>query len=176
MANRNLGGVYANMEFKPYQYQEYPKHIRTGDHGQYTVVYDATEERALLNSMKQIQDNEPAYVAPLVADPEKEILISRCRELGVAFNSKWSKQKLLGVVRDAEAAVDDLPPEEAPTKKAKVEEPEEIDDTEQEIVDQDALKDKLIAQAKELGIPNVNRLWGIPRLQLHISEAQAKLK
>lgn len=161
MAKPHTGGVYANMDFPPYVYQPYPRHVPTGPHGKYEVANSEAEEAAILGKLQKDQDDAPAVMAPHVADPEKEILISRARELGVPFNSKWSKMKLQLLVNEAEAAVDDLPPEEEPTKRKG----KSVEDVEE------GLKDHLIEQAKALGIP-ANKLWGIPRLRSSISEAK----
>lgn len=170
MANKNNGGVYANMDFPPYAYQEYPKHIKTGPHGQYAIVNSAAEEAQILNKLQVDEDNAPAELVQLVSDPEKEILISRAKELGVPFNAKWSKSKLQMVVNEAEEAVDVLPPEdpEAKEKEKNVPQPVEGETPEE-------YKDHLIQEAKFLGIP-ANKLWGLPRLKASISEAKAKLK
>lgn len=175
---RNYGGVYANMDFDAIYgskaFHEYPKHISTGGKGQYTVVHSAAEEHELLNRIQKDQDDAPAYVAPYVTDPEKEILISRARELGVAFNSKWSKMKLKQTVEAAEQDVDNLPAEQVNKVKVTAMVIDNNEKLEAPQTDEE-FKDKLIAEAKSFGYP-ANRLWGIPRLQTSISEAKAKLK
>lgn len=151
MAKQNLGGVYANMDFPPYEYREYPKHIRTGPYGRYEVANNAAEEEKILAKLKQDNDDAPAIMAPLIADPEKEILISRARELGIAFNSQWSKAKLTLVVQAAEKEIDNLPPEEELDEKA-----------------------KLYAEAKSLGLKAQGmHLWKIERLKAAIAEVKA---
>lgn len=147
MAKQNYGGVYANMEFPPYEFREYPKHVVTGPFGQYEVANNETEETVIRAKLQKDHDDAPAVAAPMVADPAKEILISRAREIGVPFNPMWSKVKLDAVVKAAEAELDNLPPEE--------------DD-----------KDALIARANALGI-KATKLWGIPRLKQDIAAAEA---
>lgn len=151
MAKQNLGGVYANMEFPTYEYREYPKHIRTGLHGAYEIAQNENDEMRILTKLKQDDDNAPA-IAPqaLVADPEKEILISRARELGIAFNSQWSKAKLKVAIDTAEKEVDNLPPEEELDEKA-----------------------KLFKEAKSLGLKAQGmHLWKIDRLKAAIADAK----
>jgi hypothetical protein len=162
MAKQNFGGVYANMEFKPYEWQEYPKHITTGPHGKYEIVNNLEEEEKVLAVLQKQYDETPGVFVPFVADHAKEVLISRARELGVPFNSLWSKTKMEKVIAEAEAAVDDLPPEETEPKK-----PATVDKTTKEF------KDKLLAEAKSLGIPAVH-VWGVPRLENAIAEARAQ--
>lgn len=161
MGKQNLGGVYANMDFAPYVYQEYPKYIPTGPHGQHVIAKDADHEEKILAKVQQDQDDAPPEPVQYVSDPEKEILISRARELNVPFNSKWSKLKLQHIVNEAELEVDSLPAE-YPLDKNENENSREY-------------KEKLISDAKALDIP-ATHLWGIPRLKAHIAEAQARLK
>lgn len=151
VAKQNLGGVYANMDFPPYEYREYPKHIRTGPYGKYEVALNQEDELKILTRLKQDDDNAPAIApAALIADPEKEILISRVRELGVAFNPQWSKAKLSKVVDEAEKEVDNLPPEEELDEKA-----------------------KLYKEAKALGLKAQGmHLWKSERLKAAIAEAK----
>lgn len=176
MAKQNTGGVYANMDFPPYTYVEYPKHISIGPHGQHTTVFNKQEEQELLSKMQKDQDDAPAYIEPLVVDPAKEILISRARELGVAFNAKWSKAKLEQVVKAAEDDVDNLPPEMPAEKKSRIAAPVVEDDAAESVeITPEEYKDSLISQAKSFDIP-ANKLWGIPRLKASIAEAKAKLK
>lgn len=178
MAKQNFGGVYANMDFPPYVWQEYPKYIATGVNGQHTIVYSAVEESALKNKMQKAQDDMPAEPVHYVADPEKEILISRAAELEVPINRKWSKAKLEQVVKEAEEAIDDLPAEEAPVKNMKLAVIEEYNDDQEIVEDSESpeeYKDRLINEAKALNIP-ANKLWGIPRLTASIAEAKAKMK
>lgn len=175
MAKQNLGGVYANMEFPPYEFREYPKHITTGLYGQHEVVNSAQEEEALRARLQKALEDKPADAVHLVADPAKEILISRAYELGVAINRKWSNAKLAKVVKEAEDAIDDLPPEQIGRKKSAPIEVISEPEAEEETGSADELKEYLISQAKELGIP-ANKLWGIPRLKTSIAEAKAKLK
>lgn len=171
------GGVYENMDFEqiygPKEFKEYPKFIPTGPHGQGTVVQTADEERDLRARMQKDEDDAPAYVAPLVADPEKEILISRCRELGAAFNPKWSKAKLKATVETAEADVDNLPAELPLQKKSKAQTHLSDEPELAEIDPETDVHATLLAEAKSIGIKAVGmHLWGIPRLKLAIAEAK----
>lgn len=167
MAKQNYGGVYANMDFKPYAYTEYPKHIPTGPHGKFETANDAMEEKAILAKLQKDEDDAPAIAMPFVSDHAKDILISRATELGVAFNPKWSKMKLEQTVKQAEEDTDNLPADVVGTRKVKP----IIDMTATEIDSEPEIsKDDLIAQAKALGIP-ANKLWGIPRLKSSIAEA-----
>lgn len=171
---RNYGGVYANMDFGPRVWVEYPKHICTGPNGQYEVANNLEEEQVIVARIRKEGGEVPVHVAPHIQDPEKEILMSRARELEVPFNPKWSKAKLKQIVQQAELDIDNLPPEES-TKTRVEEQPKEEEIVEEESetgISQDELKDQLIAEAKELGIP-ANRLWGIPRLKSSIAEAKA---
>lgn len=151
MAKQNLGGVYALMDFPPYSYQEFPKHIKVDRHGNYEIAQNAEEESKIL---EKILDSMPAEteVEVLASDPQREFLIARAKELNVAINRKWSIAKLTAAISEVENSVDNLPAETPATE----------------------LKDELIAKAKELGIP-ANKLWGIPRLKASIEEAEAKL-
>lgn len=176
VARQNLGGVYANMDFPPYEFKEFPKAVPVGPHGQTTIVSTKEEENILLKKIQKDHDDAPAEVIPSVPDPEKEILISRARELGAAFNSKWSKAKLKATIDAAEMEIDNLPPEGE-------EENEEPDDGVQELSlnslrpmdksynDQEALKESLLEEAKALGLKGTGmHLWGIPRLKAAIAE------
>lgn len=155
MAKQNFGGVYANMDFPPYVWVEYPKHLIVGPHGKYEIVNSKEEEAKLRERIQSDEDAAPAEYVPYVPDPEKEILLSRARELGLPFNSKWSKTKLLSIVEEAEAETDNLPAE--------------VD----QITSPDMYKEKLIAEARSLGI-QATKLWGIPRLESHIASAKSK--
>lgn len=172
MAKQNYGGVYANMEFKPYVWTEFPKHIMTGIGDKYEVAYNAEEEAKIRAKLQKDEDDAPAITAPHVADPAKQILISRATELGVAFNPKWSKEKLGRVIQQAEEDADNLPADVVGTRKVKSvlkEFPTTIGAEATETVSKEAL----IAQAQALGIP-ANKLWGIPRLKASIAEVEAK--
>jgi hypothetical protein len=168
MAKRDYAGVYANMEFPPYQYQPYPRHVTTGPHGQYEIANNEDEERRIKSKFNSTH-TESAFssadetVAPVV-DHEREILISRALDLGVPINRKWSKDKLKRIVSEAEAAVDDLPADEVQSDEDK----SQPDLFEESLESED--KDELIEQAKELGIP-ATRVWGVPRLKASIKEA-----
>ncbi len=177
MAKRSYAGVYANMEFPPYQFVEFPKHIITGPHGQYAVALNKAEEDAILNKLQKTADETPGDYAPHITDPAKEILMSRARELGVAFNSKWSKAKLQTVVDAAELEIDNLPADEGAKRPAKpaakiIDPDDEPADTNTHDESSKEYKDALIAQAKSLGI-QANHLWGVPRLKTVIAEAEA---
>lgn len=149
-------GVYGNMNFPEWKYREYPKHISTGPHGQYVVAKNEEEEEKILVTLQKEDDDAPPEQQILVADPEKEILISRAAELGVAINKKWSKLKIKSAVEDAEAAADALPVE---SSEAEVER------------DDEEYKLELIEKAKSLGIP-ANKVWGIKRLKKMIAEVE----
>jgi hypothetical protein len=174
MAKQNFGGVYANMEFPPYVWQEYPKHIITGPHGKFTTVNSKIEESELRQKLQIAHDDMPAESLVQVIDPDKEILISRAHELGVPINRKWSKAKLEAVVKAAEDEIDNLPADEQIIERKSVvqnhdDEPaEEMESGKTE----EEYKDELIAIAKQLGVKNVSRLWGIPRLKATIVEFQ----
>lgn len=156
MAKQNLGGVYANMEFAPYSFQEYPKHVQTGPWGKYEIARDTKEEQEILARVNQKfeahQDAQARDEAEALLDPHHESLVAKARMLGVPFNSKWSTPKLQIVINEAEKSMDDLPPEE-------------------NISDVRHNQDELIARAKSLGIP-ATRLWGIPRLLREIAEKE----
>lgn len=148
---RNNGGVYANMDFGSYQFQEYPKHIKTGAHGQFQAVYSAEEEAKLLSTLgdqEVIDSLQPPH------DAEKEALIARARFLGVPINKLWSNAKIQSALSAAESAVDELPPEE----EASTATPEDLRN--------------LVARAKELGIRSARVSWGEGRLKAHITEAE----
>lgn len=172
MAKQNFGGVYANMDFPAWQFVEYPKHIITGLHGKFETAYSAADEERIRARLQKDQDDAPAEHVPYVADPAKEILISRARELGVAFNSKWSKAKLEQTVKAAEDAVDDLPAEEVAVRpKRPMPTPPIIENDEEATAD--VQKARLYDRAKELGLNAQGmHLWGIPRLKAAIAEAQ----
>jgi hypothetical protein len=163
MAKQNLGGVYANMDFPPYVWTEYPKHIKTGNGSEFSIANNAEEEAKILAKLQKNEDDAPPETYNYVADPEKEILISRAAELGVPINRKWSKSKIQTVVQGAEDNVDALP--------AELPEVEEVIPEE----NSEQYKDKLIAEAKDLGIP-ANKLWGIPRLKSSIAEIKKSRK
>lgn len=156
MARSNFGGVYANMDFPPYIFREYPKQIKTGD-GIFEIVNSSEEETALRERLRTGTTKE--------LDVQRERLIERAASLGVPINKKWSVEKLSAVIRAAEpddiildiSANDDLPPE--------IEDPAEEESARDD-------KDALIAKAKALGI-SANKLWGIPRLKAQIAEAEA---
>lgn len=154
MAKSNNGGVYANMDFGSYVYQEYPKHIKTDKFGNYITVSDSTEEKKVRSEL-QYSDQEAAteVVAQILEDPHHEALVAKCRVLGVPFNPKWSNSKLQATITANETSNDDLPPEE---------------NTEDAVEDKDAL----IAKAKSFGIP-ATKLWGVPRLLREIEVAEA---
>lgn len=177
MAKQNLGGVYANMDFPPYVWQEYPKHIATGPHGKYEVAQNAADEERIRAKLQKDQDDAPAEPVHLVLDPQKEILISRAHELGVAINRKWSVAKLQQVVNAAEQSVDNLPAEgeEGQADETPNDPSGTVVDMPQEPIDETPkqLKDRLLAEAKALGI-EAHHLWGVPRLKAAIAEAQAK--
>lgn len=175
MAKQNMGGVYANMDFPPYSYQPYPRHIVTGPHGKYEVAHSAEEESKILAKLQKDQDDAPAEPVHFVADPEKEILISRARELQVPFNSLWSKAKLKKLVEQAEADtdVDSLPAEDLERKKLITSITAEDVEEEEAAESAEDYKETLIAKARNLGI-NANKLWGIPRLKASIAEKQVR--
>lgn len=178
MAKQNYGGVYANMEFPPYEYIPYPRHVITGPKGQFEIAYSEEEERKIKARLMRERDEAPVENEPFAHDQEKEILISRARELGVPINRKWSKEKLKSVVSTAENEIDNLPPEddydnfpatvspETHLKNSFTAPAEEEHHSEED-------KDVLIAKAKELGFP-ATKLWGIPRLKASIAEATAR--
>jgi hypothetical protein len=175
MAYKNTGGVYANMEFPPYEFREYPKLIPTGPHGAYQIVSSQREENELLDSLGVAREKALAAKAHGPVDPQKEILIARASELGVPINKQWSMLKLQAVISAAEAAVDELPPEGEEIEErihnkliaAADEKVEEISNFEDD-------KTELVARAKELGISSASRIWGVPRLKSAIAEAEAK--
>ena len=176
--NQNLGGVYANMDFPPYTYIEYPKHITVGPHGKIEVANNIDEEKAIRSRLQKASDDAPAEIHNYVADPEKEILISRARELGVPFNAKWSKAKLQSVVDAAELEIDNLPPEDSEAKKAAQEAAieQQFDDEDPDPVESaEEEKTRLYEKAKSLGINEKNmHLWGASRLKSAIAEAHSK--
>lgn len=188
MAKQNMGGVYANMDFPPYVWQEYPKHISTGPYGKFEVACSKADEDRIINRLDNEFDNAPAEAARLVLDPDKEIIISRARELGVPINPKWSKAKLSQVVNDAEEAVDSLPAEVIPTRErpsskltltqpvnSLTTSPLESDPNDSRYESADDLKNALYLKAKEIGVNGTGmHLWGIPRLKQAIAEHEAK--
>lgn len=178
MAKKNYGGVYANMEFPPYEYIPYPRHIITGPNGLYEVANSEEEEKRIKDRLRKAHDDAPAEFEAFIADPEKDILVSRARELNVPINRKWSKQKLQQVIQEAESAIDSLPPEDQEDAKSVFAETPVIDhfahiqtslSAPAQIEEDD--KDELVAQAKALGLP-ATKVWGIPRLKASIAEAQ----
>lgn len=173
MAKHNFGGVYANMDFPPYEFQPYPKHVKTGPSGEYEIAFDEAEERKIKARLQEQYENAPAETELFVVDPEKEILISRARELGVPINRKWSKEKLTKVVREAEAAIDDLPPEDEEDNFIKTSAPRMPQEVNVEPETTEIDKDALIEEAKLLGLP-ATKLWGVPRLQAAIAEITDK--
>lgn len=174
MAKQNYGGVYANMDFPPYEYIPYPRHVITGPNGMFEVANSEEEEKKIKDRLRKQRDEAPEEVEAYIVDPEKEILISRARELGVPINRKWSKQKLEQVVGSAEAETDNLPPEEP--ELLEIDNSELVSDSKElealvaKIGDSEEDKEVLLEKAKELGLA-ANRLWGIPRLKAAISEA-----
>jgi hypothetical protein len=175
--NRTFGGVFENYDFEkvygPKTWVEYPKAIPTGitPHDKsFRIAQNAEEEAAIRATLQQAHDSAPAEAQPMVADPAKEILISRARELQIPINEKWSKAKLQGLVEAAEADVDNLPAE-VPEPKAVYTPPEPEDS------DNEDLHATLLAQAKAIGIKERNmHLWGVVRLKAAIAEEKAKNK
>lgn len=183
-ANANFGGVYANMDFEPYQYREFPKHIPTGTHGEYAVALNPREEANIRARVQEEADAEAAQEQGHTAmDPQKEILFGRAKELGIPFNRKWSISKLQELIITAEAAIDELPAEENlpvvqvvkepanklinfattidPGVKTTVSTPEESEED----------KDLLIEEARDLGLP-ATRVWGVAKLKAEIAKAK----
>ena len=174
MAKQNYGGVYANMDFPTYEYRAYPRHIVTGPNGLYEVANSAEEEMKIKARLRKTYDEMPSEPMLLTADPEKEILISRARELNVPINRKWSKQKLENVLKEAEAAIDDLPPEDELTQLDDLPATEDFAEevTAEDLDEED--KDALLAKAKSLGIKVQGmHLWGVPRIKATIAEFKA---
>jgi hypothetical protein len=177
--NKPYAGVYENYDWEkvygPKQWVEYPKAIPTGPHGQFKVVQNAEEEKVIRAALQEIHDNTPPYQEPHVADNEKDVLISRARELKIPINTQWSKKKLLQVIADKEAEVDDLPPEDLVDPKPLIAPIlAQADETENENED---LHTTLLNQAKHMGIHERNmHLWGVPRLKAAIAEEKAKQK
>lgn len=185
---RNDGGVFRNMDFAPYQFREFPKMIQTGTHGAYQIVNTKEEENELLAQLGKKHDEEVARIACGPVDPEKEALIARAKYLNVPINRKWSNQKLKALIADAEAEVDDLPPEgdedeaETPlpetiaTKANRLiiatNNDEDTDSTDGSHNIQSDEKSQLVARAKELGIHAATRVWGIPKLEHAIEKAE----
>jgi hypothetical protein len=175
MAKQNYGGVYANMEFPPYEFREFPKHISTGHKDRagksiFEIANTAEEELAIKKRIQTFLDNAPAEASFSEQDPEREQLAQRAKELNVPINRKWSIKKLQAVIASAEDSVDDLPPEEnlAPDEIVSDEPVVEIATASDHLENE---KDKLIAEAKSLGIA-ANKLWGIPRLRSEIAAAK----
>jgi hypothetical protein len=173
------GGVYENMDFEtiygPKEWHEFPKAIPTGPDGQSTIVQNAAEEKAIRARMQKDEDDAPALQPAYVADPEKEILISRARELNVPFNPKWSKAKLTATVEAAESDVDNLPAEAkaTPQHKSLAEIAESLPPLHNESIEDQ--KERLLDQAKAMGIKgNAMHMWGIPRLKAAMAEHEAK--
>lgn len=188
MAKQNFGGVYANMDFPPYVWQEYPKHIPTGPYGKFEVAYSKADEDKIVARLDNEFDNAPAEAVKFVPDPEKDILIARARELRIPINAKWSKAKLSQLVSEAEEAVDSLPaelpnPRERPSNKLTLANstPQPIsmisaeDPNDEKFESADDLKNSLYLKAKEIGVTGTGmHLWGIPRLKQAIAEHEAK--
>lgn len=182
--HKPYGGVYENYDFEkvygPKEWAEYPKAVPTGTtqfDKSYKVANNAEEEAAIRASMKQqFEDNLPAETHAYVADPEKEILISRARELEVPFNAKWSKAKLQVLITTAESEVDNLAAE-LPLTKEQIKEAatsllgaQHVPEEENEDVHA-----TLLEEAKRLGIKERNmHLFGVPRLKAMIAEHKAK--
>lgn len=160
MAKQNLGGVYANMDFPPYEFREFPKHIITG-RGTYETANDKHEEEEIRERVQKEYDEAPIEALIHTPDPEREALISRARELNVPINRMWSITKLKATIEKAEQAMDDLPAEG---------EEQDGEITSEEQAEEN--KEELIAKAKSLGINKANHLWGIPRLKLEIADAE----
>lgn len=178
MAKHNYGGVYANMDFPPYEYVPYPRHIPTTD-GKYEVANSEAEEAAIKAKLKKDHDNLPALDPYFTSDPEKEILFARAKELGVPFNPKWSKAKLKNVIDTAEMEIDNLPPDsgfgdKAPAFFTRDLMTPTLTDTFDKLVETPNIPDDreaLVAKAKSMGINPVGiHLWGIPRLKATIAE------
>lgn len=170
MAKQNLGGVYANMDFPPYTYQEYPKHIRTGPYGKYEIANTAKDEEEIRTRL-QLQHEVAVQAAEAPPpDPIRDSLIARALRGGIPINQKWSNQKIEAVIQEASLAMDDLPPEDT----ARIA-PDENEEGGGIIASEEETKDELIAHAKSLGIL-ANKLWGIPRLRTSIAEAEAAKK
>lgn len=181
-ARRPYEGVYATIDFPPYEYQEFPKYIATGMHGKFEIAY-TQEEELEIRTRNQLQSNVISAGRQFSqTDPERELLAGRAAELGVPINRKWSIAKLKQVIMDAEKSIDDLPADEGlqATPQINVDDlpPDENEHVKQEVppalvVDQARLKDDLIAKARSMGI-NANKLWGIPRLKATIAEAEQR--
>lgn len=176
------GGVYENYDFEkvygPREWVEYPKAIPTGTgpfDKSFKIANNAVEEAEIRAALKQeFEDNLPAEVHAHVADPEKEILISRARELGLAFNDKWSKSKLSGIISNAEADVDNLPAE-LPAPKAEPKMPTSLLGLPAHDEENEDVHTKLLDEAKRLGIKERNmHLWGVARLKAAIAEEKVK--
>jgi hypothetical protein len=174
MVRKPYGGVYENMDFAniygPYSFQEYPKHVPIGPDGKYAIANSREEEDAIVARLNLL-DNLPPEPAPLVSDPEKEILISRARELGVPINTKWSKQKIKATIATIEEDVDELPVEEANVGEQEVyQSPQHA-----AVVSASTEKSALLAEARSVGVYDSHmHVWGVPRLKAAIAEAKAK--
>lgn len=151
---RSFGGVYENMDFAPYVFQEYPKHIKTGDHGRFEVALNAEEEAEIRSRIEFKNEVITAKQEALGPDKEKEKLILRCEELDIPINRKWSSQKLYDLIREAESAIDALPPEPSLLDTRGTDEHK-----------------ALLEEARALGI-NVHHAWGTPRLKAAIEKAK----
>lgn len=164
------GGVYANIDYDklygPKKYHRYPMHIPVNSEGRYLIANNEEEEKAIRDKLQEQFDNSPAEQLPYFSDPEKDILISRARELNVPFNSKWSKAKLRAVVEQAEQDIDALPPEIiTPKGKQEIFTAAPLPAAEDLEEDIEALR----SEAKALGGKAVH-LWGVPRLKQFIEE------
>ncbi len=172
MAKANLGGIYAAMDFPPYEYREYPKHIVIGPHGQYKTAQNSKEEAEIKSQLSQDFVAEQIAAAAPPSDPYHEDLILKARSLQIPFNSRWSNTKLAAVIKEAEEAQDNLPAEEnVPTTLAIAGQLKSQSDDEAGSEDYDALTTK----ARSLGV-NVNRVWGLPRLRREIEQAELAMK
>lgn len=174
MAKQNFGGVYALMDFPPYQYREYPKAIQVGQRGEFKIAQNEEEESKIRSAIVAKIDSLPAenQAAAIAADPVRESLILRANELNVPINRKWSIGKLQAVVKDAEEAIDNLAPDD--NLPANENADGALSDGSEEIHSEDD-KEVLIAKAKSLGIP-ANKLWGVPKLKRTIEEVEASKK
>lgn len=173
MAKQNYGGVYANMDFPTYEYHPYPRHVIIGAGGLYEVALNEEEERKIKARLKKEREETPAEIEAFIVDPDKEILISRARELNVPINRKWSKAKLESVVKQAEEAIDNLPPESDDDSLAPEDTHPDLFHVPFDSGKEDD-KDALLAKAKDLGIKTQGmHLWGVPRLKATIAEFEA---
>lgn len=159
---KNNGGVYANMDFPPYEHREYPKHVITGPYGKYEIVHNREEEIKLKGVLEQ---NEIVSSLEAPHDPEKDALIAKARFLGAPINRLWSNAKIQSVIAQAETAVDNLPPDE----EVADDEPEE---TAPPTIDELDDLQQLVAKAKELGIKSARIAWGAERLKARIAQTE----